>query len=82
MRIFSMMRDATLDRCLFGAVFALGLATRAAAQDILPDTLNCSLRSPPETAAENDWQIGCRSARQMQDLLLVMPKESDLWEFF
>jgi hypothetical protein len=30
----------------------------------------------------NDWQIDCRSARQLQDLLRVTPKEGDGWEFF
>ena len=30
----------------------------------------------------NDWQIGCHSARQLRDLLLVTPKENDLWDFF
>ncbi len=30
----------------------------------------------------NDWQIPCRSAPQMQELLLLAPKEGDPWEFF
>ena len=31
---------------------ALGCATQAVAQDVPPDALHCSLRTPPETAAK------------------------------
>jgi hypothetical protein len=30
----------------------------------------------------NDWQRDCPSARQLQSLLLLTPKEDGLWDFF
>lgn len=29
----------------------------------------------------NDWQIECRSARQLQELLRITPKDGDGWDF-
>jgi len=148
------------------AVLALGCATPAVAQDIPPDALHCSLRSPPEMAAKgvranqrlpmrlfpvtpggtytgcqwvwiayvrpdvwdyssvtyyenghprvqritypplpvhvsverclfgadgnarkvmvegSDWRLACVDARHLRELLLVVPKENAVWDFF
>ena len=30
----------------------------------------------------NDWQQDCRSARELRNLLVVTPKENEVWDFF
>jgi hypothetical protein len=30
----------------------------------------------------NDWQQDCRSANELRHLLVVTPKENDMWDFF
>ena len=150
---------------VFNAAIALGWAAGAAAQDIPPDGLHCSLHSPPETAAKgvraqralpmrlfpvtpgdtytgcqwiwvaharpdvwdyssvtyyengsprvqritypplpvqasvqrclygadgqvrkimegSDWRVDCEGARHLKELLLVIPRENAVWDFF
>ena len=38
--------------------------------------------NPRKTVEGSDWRLDCHSARHLQELLLVVPKEGDSWDFF